>query len=1374
MRKHLYLPFVLLFNFITVSAQQFSNENFIYSESPLLPVTENTYSTLSSNDIVKNISYFDGLGRLKQTIGIGQGTSNNLLYWREEWNLGSGSTPLFSQNGSTSENLRIDGVNPFGKTDRLWRCVNDAASDPDGGWNTSSAAVDKTKPYLYAVWVKRTGGQDGTTYHGTNNVEHLNGTANENPYFWYGDLPLLNTWYLMVGLIHPAGYTGGDSAISGVYDQTGAKVLSGIDFRWKSTTTTSYFRSYLYYATDVNVSQYFYAPSLQRIETGQPSVTALIRGIEANDIVTPYRYDAYGREEHSYLPYAANTAGMLQNNALVDVLQHYNTPKYENTSNPFSQKQFEASPLNRVIKQAAPGEDWKLNSGHEIKSNYQTNTASEVRLFTVSLTLNDKTYTPALALATLNSGFYSAGELYKQITYDENWTSGKNNSTEEFKDKEGRVVLKKTYSSYYDINGNLEAAEVPHETYYIYDDYGNLTYVLPPKLNPTTAPIATINAQLGLLGYQYKYDTRNRLVEKNLPAKQWEFIVYDKLDRPVATGPALSPFTNLNGQGWVITKYDAFSRPVYTGWTSATPATAAGRITLQNAQDAASVLNETRQANNMVNNAPVSYSNTVSPLVFELLTVNYYDDYNFSYPVVSVPSSIEGQAVLASTQVKGLPTCTLTRVLNNSTTLDTEITIPFYDQKARPVRIQHTNHLGGYTHTDSKLDFAGKTLYSISRHKRSSVDTELVTKDEFKYSDQQRLTMQTHQINSNPVELIASASYDALGQQISKDIGNTKSKPLQKIDYTYNIRGWLTNINNTAALQIGTDPKDLFAFKINYNNPTAVSGVARLYNGNIAETSWKTDSDSTPLERGYGYKYDHLNRLTASIFQLNGTVNNTYNENLTYDKNGNILKLIRNGNNSATANQIDNLTYTYLNEGNQLAKVMDSRPNTTGLQEEFKDNGSASDDYSYDAYGNMITDSNKGITSITYNHLNLPTKIAFGAGNNISYIYNATGQKVQKLVVQGANTSTTDYQGGYQYNNAVLKFFPTAEGFVEYEGSSYKYVYQYKDHLGNVRLSYKNTGTAAAPTLQIDEENNYYPFGLKHKGYNIATPSTNEGLKYKYNGKELQDELGLNVTAMDYRQYDSAIGRFNSIDVFSELSHSITPYRFAYNNPVFFSDPTGLYEVDGNGNITITDKKEIAMFTDYLKNNQKASVNEMSEHIFDANNGFAYELQEVVLQSGSKKSENDFHDNVLKQIGESQKKIESFDGTIYSNNQEYDDEGIPNSVHAGAVGLASTVGDAVMKARFSETFKAMQTTNLTTSFTKTLKTTGKVFQVAGAAASLYTYYQSDGSGADKARLAGAAIITGTAFIPVVGPFLSVGLGVLDGVGAFDGLYQKFD
>jgi RHS repeat-associated protein len=105
-------------------------------------------------------------------------------------------------------------------------------------------------------------------------------------------------------------------------------------------------------------------------------------------------------------------------------------------------------------------------------------------------------------------------------------------------------------------------------------------------------------------------------------------------------------------------------------------------------------------------------------------------------------------------------------------------------------------------------------------------------------------------------------------------------------------------------------------------------------------------------------------------------------------------------------------------------------------------------------------------------------------------------------------------------------------------------------------LSYaKNKATNV---LEILEENNYYPFGLKHEGYNTDNKQLN--YKYKYNGKELQDELGLNMIAMDFRQYDSTIGRFVGMDRLSELAFSITPYRFAYNNPIYFSDPTGLFE----------------------------------------------------------------------------------------------------------------------------------------------------------------------------------------------------------------------
>jgi RHS repeat-associated protein len=116
------------------------------------------------------------------------------------------------------------------------------------------------------------------------------------------------------------------------------------------------------------------------------------------------------------------------------------------------------------------------------------------------------------------------------------------------------------------------------------------------------------------------------------------------------------------------------------------------------------------------------------------------------------------------------------------------------------------------------------------------------------------------------------------------------------------------------------------------------------------------------------------------------------------------------------------------------------------------------------------------------------------------------------------------------------------------------------------------------------EENHYYPFGLKHQNYNtgrrqlgkkeeilagnltlmpafvLPTEDKPMAYKYKYNGKEWQDELGLNVTAMDFRMYDNALGRFHNIDAMTEIMPSLSPYRFAFNNPVIWKDPTGLME----------------------------------------------------------------------------------------------------------------------------------------------------------------------------------------------------------------------
>ncbi|MDX6187771.1 DUF6443 domain-containing protein [Flavobacterium sp. Fl-318] len=917
------------------------------------------------------------------------------------------------------------------------------------------------------------------------------------------------------------------------------------------------------------------SPSVSQVQTNITYFDGLGRPMQqiankqsanGKDIITPIVYDAFGRQLREYLPYEASSVNLaFADQAASNAVSFYSSSEYANTTNPFSEKQLESSPLNRVLKQAAPGASWAMNSGHEIKLEYQTNTATEVKLYKATAT-----WDVALGLfktAFSQPGNYPANELVKTITYDENTTAAPTEtagSTVEFKDKEGKVVLKRTYES-----------GTKYDTYYVYDLYGNLTYVIPPK-----ADAVVDDAVLKGLCYQYKYDYRNRLVEKKLPGKEWEFIVYDKLDRPVATGPALSPFKDDTSIGWLITKYDALGRPIYTGWNNVST-TSAARKALQDAQNAATVLFETKQTSGTIDGVSVNYSNLIEPKTFKLLTVNYYD--NYVYPNVPViPTTIESQTVLKN--VKTLPTGSWIRVPTTALAILGELNTTFYDEKARPISSYTLNHLGGSTVTDSKIDYSGKPFYTITKHKRTSGITVMTIREDFTYSSEDRLLTHTHQINGGAVQLMAENKYDALGQLQSKKVGNTASVPLQKVDYSYNIRGWLTEINKTDNLQQDTDPKDLFTFKLNYNTVgTGIANVIPLYNGNIAETFWRTGSDN--IERAYGYQYDKLNRLKNAIYEKNQLTTDAYNESLTYDKNGNILSLARNGDIDPQLGpiQTDNLAYTYLPNSNQLVKVVDNSNNTSG----FNDFNKTGDDYTYDVNGNLITDKNKNITAITYNHLNLPKKITFGTTGSIEYIYNATGQKLEKIVNEtGKPAITTNYLESFQYKDNILEFFPMAEGYVKTTNGALSYVFQYKDHLDNTRVSYaKNPITNV---LEIIEEDNYYPFGLKHKGYNNTVVSSN---KYKYNSKEFQDELGLGLYDYGWRNYDPAIGRWINPDpLLNDLKFNfddsqvdeddddevleaivtkidtgggiynpdnLNPYGYGYDNPVSFADPDG-------------------------------------------------------------------------------------------------------------------------------------------------------------------------------------------------------------------------
>lgn len=150
------------------------------------------------------------------------------------------------------------------------------------------------------------------------------------------------------------------------------------------------------------------------------------------------------------------------------------------------------------------------------------------------------------------------------------------------------------------------------------------------------------------------------------------------------------------------------------------------------------------------------------------------------------------------------------------------------------------------------------------------------------------------------------------------------------------------------------------------------------------------------------------------------------------------------------------------------------------------------------------------------------------------------------MTINGVSTNTK-YIDGFNYLNNVLQFFPTTEGYVSYKGGAYNYVFNYTDHLGNVRLSYqdKNKNGNISSVDEILEENNYYPFGLKQEGENAINGQPN--YKYKYQGQERQDELWLNWDSFKWRNYDYAIGRFMSIDPLAMDYTYNSPYAFQEN-----------------------------------------------------------------------------------------------------------------------------------------------------------------------------------------------------------------------------------
>jgi RHS repeat-associated protein len=852
---------------------------------------------------------------------------------------------------------------------------------------------------------------------------------------------------------------------------------------------------------------------------GRPKQTINIKASPTEkDVVDHFEYDAFGRQIKDYLPIPQQGT---QNGAIYTAPLAYASNLY-GTEKIYSENIPENSPLERLKQKIEIGNDWTT---HPANYSYGANTAADaVKKFTVSTVWENNATKSTLS----DSGVYAINQLYKNTNKDEDGYA-----TTKFANSKGQVILSRQ---------PVAAGETGEyvDTYYVYNEYDQLAFILPPRASASPT-IGTHLINQRDLCYQYKYDSRYRMVEKKLPGKDWEYLVYDKQDRLVATQDA-----NLRLLGrWVYTKYDQFGRVIMTGICQG-QGTGTSRLEEQTYADTRGSNNELRSSAVVISYSGMDVYYSVNlgypqyDKVVNFLSVNYYDTFpNYSFNP-SFPTTIFSEPTLTQNEAsenvstKSLPLLSLMKNIENDNWTKK---YNYYDKKGRVIATHTINHLGGYTRVENELDFTGLAKQTKTFHKRLASETEVVIKEDFEYDNLNRQKKHWHQVNSLPQELLSDNTFDERSLLSNQKVGNN----LQSIDYQYDVRGWASKINDPADLG-----GKLFGYQIKYHNPSTVLGIQEpRYNGNISEVDWKVASDGV-LKR-YTYKYDGLNRLIyGKSYKPNLTTPNIdYYENLTYDYNGNIIALSRGAISSASptvSQQFDDLYYSY--QGNRVASIADQSGNLTGYV------GGSGQPISYDANGNMTSFPDQKIGGITYNFLNLPSNVKLLSSGrdkpNTDYTYRADGVKLAKKFVLGPTTISTDYLDGFQYEKnslqpsaADLKFVSTGDGYFSFENN--KYIYQYKDQVGNIRVSYYKDGAGNAA---IDDTTDFYPFGLEHPGKNLGTSIT-PSYRYGFQKQEKQQETGW--SSFKWRNYDPTIGRFFNVDPLSEKYAYQSHYNFSEN-----------------------------------------------------------------------------------------------------------------------------------------------------------------------------------------------------------------------------------
>lgn len=805
------------------------------------------------------------------------------------------------------------------------------------------------------------------------------------------------------------------------------------------------------------------------------------------DYITYAEYDELGRESAKWLPVVSANAATymsLEDVKRISLDLYQDACAYERTI-------YEMSSLNRILENYGAGEVWQ-NAEKGIKNIYRTNVFQDYcKYFKV-------TGKRTLPVLQMYNEAYPISELEIVETKDED-----NHLNYQFTDKRENVILERQIAE----NDTLD-------TYYVYDDFNNLCFVLPPV---ATDSLAKNNMQeiLDRYAYQYRYDSRNRCIGKKFPGCDWIENVYDFADRLLFSQDG----EQRKKQEWSFQFSDLFGRQLLRGIYHGVldpVAFESANVYVVFAPDSATA----KYGYVFCNLKEIVLDN------LEVLQAKYFDTYEYGNHLSGFVSALNYEADenygkrYGNDQVrehcKGLLTGCMTRVLETNQELYSSY---YYDYNRNLIQSRQTTITGNVVVAKSIFNFNGQPMASCEEY-----DNGVRLEKSYVYDHQGRLTEETHIIGTQ-LPVCFKYGYDELGRMESLTrINGTDSLTTTN---SYNIRDWLTSIESP-----------IFKQALHYTDGLGTP----CYSGNISSMIWQTDASTI---RGYQFSYDGFSRLKNAVYGEGNSLSNNeghFNEQVTgYDKMGNIVGLKRFGQISENDyGLIDDLSFFY--NGNQLRSVDDESTNSAyagGF--EFKDGIQKTIEYTYDSNGNLIQDLNKKIADIQYNCLNLPNQVQFEDGNSISYVYDANGTKLRTTHIIDGNTTTTDYYANVIYENEVPKLLLTECGYITLPDTVYHYFLQ--DHQGNTRVVVEQDGN-------VEEENHYYPFGgvCAQKG-NVQP--------YKYNGKELDRKGGLDWYDYGARHYDATLGRFMKMDRYAEKYVALSPYQYAANNPVNIIDING-------------------------------------------------------------------------------------------------------------------------------------------------------------------------------------------------------------------------